>query len=290
MWDKAAEGEAAVARGKLLINTDDLWGSMLSQGSSWYRHDNRASSAKAIVNLLASHDEPVSTDLQRELVDEHRPLDETGAGRELDAEMAREKEAWKQERLQMQQDTERAIQERDQIEDQTRRDERDKYTAKIELMVENNNRLHSTMERLLADREQRVSRLETELREQRAAYTEEIERLNSDAQQRREEQAVLLATTDREGQGQREEIDQLRRQLEQLTTAAGSARREEGYEVNGQDSFCFALNGKLAACLNPGGIHGVWMSDMATRIGPEGLQAVSFGNMDDSGGNMWIAI
>jgi len=286
MSNKAAEEEAVVARGKLLTNTDDLWGGMLSQGSSCYRHDNTASTAKAIVNLLASHDEPVATDLQRQLVDEHQPLDETGAGRVLDAEMAREKDAWKQERLQMQQDTERAIKERDQIEDQTRRDERDKYTARIELMVENNNRLHSTMERLLADREQRVGRLETELREQRAAHMAEIKRLKSDAQ-RREEQAVLLATTDRERQGQREEIDELRRQVEQLTTAAGSGTREETEDVNGQDSFCFALNGNLAVCLNLGGIHGAWMSEKAKRTGSGRLQAVSFG-VASGGGIVWI--
>lgn len=284
MWDLVAETEAAVAREELLVKTEDFWGWMLSQGSSSHRHSNTALSSRAIVDQLAmgNHNEAVVTDLQRQLVDERRPLGGTGAGRELDAEMAKEKDTWQQERLRMQQDMERATRERDMIAEQTQRDERDRYNAKIELMAENNNKFDSTMERLLADHERRVARLETELREQRAAHLEEMERANNYAQRHREEQAVLLATKDREGRGQREEIDELNRQLGQLKTAAGSAT------LNAQGSFSFAMNGKLFAFLNPGGIHGVW-SEMVTSIVSGGLQAVSFGDKDGSGGNSWIA-
>ncbi len=67
MWDSVAYNivaeEAAAAREKLLVDTQDLWGWMVSQGSSCRRHYNTAWSARAITDLLASYGEPVVTDL-----------------------------------------------------------------------------------------------------------------------------------------------------------------------------------------------------------------------------------
>jgi hypothetical protein len=94
MWDKLLGREhEGTNREKELIDTPEFWGWMLAKGSSCHRHDNSESSARGIVDLLAQHNEPVATDLQKQLVDESRTLDQTSAGQELEGELRRARSA-----------------------------------------------------------------------------------------------------------------------------------------------------------------------------------------------------
>ncbi|KFY81755.1 hypothetical protein V500_11115 [Pseudogymnoascus sp. VKM F-4518 (FW-2643)] len=74
MWDKVPE-EEGIKRERELINTPDLWGWMLGKGSTCHRHNNTEGSARDIVSNLAGHKTPITTDLQRQLVEENKSLD-----------------------------------------------------------------------------------------------------------------------------------------------------------------------------------------------------------------------
>ncbi len=300
MWDKVLPGDtaAATAREDSLLGMHDVWRRIVPQSSLRFQPHSTASPARDIVNALASYQEPVVMELQRQLVDEHRPLGETGAGRVLDADMQREKDTWTQQRLQMERDIENATAERELLVELGRREERDKYMAKIEMMVENTSRSQEAMGRLLADADQRVARLETKLREQQAAHLEEVRQLNSNTQQRREEQDRLLATKESEAQRQKQEMDELKGRLERLSTAgklSGGAEESmamDGEVVDSPSSFSVALHGTLAACLNPGGVQGIWMSEpvgVKRTRGRALLKAVSFARTADRLRTTWIA-
>jgi hypothetical protein len=190
MWDRVSEGEGVDGE-KVLVDTPDFWGWMLSKGSSCHRHNNTKSSAREIINLLANHNGPVATDLQRQLVDEHRSLDQTSAGQQLDAEMRKQKEKLEREHNEMDRQMRIAVWQRDCEAEQLLREERDKYTIKIKKVEEDTNKLRSTMEKLLADRDRRVALQKKEMeelladRDQRVALKErEMEELLADRDRR----------------------------------------------------------------------------------------------------------
>ncbi|KAJ5183853.1 P-loop containing nucleoside triphosphate hydrolase protein [Penicillium capsulatum] len=125
-WSQPFSGEEAVKRGKELTETPQFWGWMLSKGSSFYRHCNTRQSARDIVNHLADQNAPpVATDLQKQLVDERRTLDQTSAGHELALELLKEKEKWTKQHDQMEAMMKAAIRQRDHEMENYLRAERD---------------------------------------------------------------------------------------------------------------------------------------------------------------------
>ncbi|KAL4928158.1 uncharacterized protein BDV17DRAFT_291906 [Aspergillus undulatus] len=176
MWDKVPADEAA-RREKELIETPEFWGWMIGKGSTFHRHNNTEASARGIVSSLAGHKAPIATDLQKQLVDENKSLDQTSAGQELQSEMLKEKAKWDRERREIEEHLKEAIQQRDREAEEMMREERDRYTKMIQKVENDTGMLRSTMNSLLAERDKRVERMEQQMREQQATYEAEIKRL-----------------------------------------------------------------------------------------------------------------
>ena len=177
MWDKVSMDEG-VHREKELVNTPEFWGWMLSKGSRCHRHDNPNASAANIVGRLANHKAPITTDLQRQLVDENKPLDETAAGRELQSEILREKAKWAKEVREIEEQMEEAIRKKDRDAEEMMREERDRYTKMIRKVENDTGALKSNMENLLAERDNRVATVERQLKEQNDAHEAALKQLN----------------------------------------------------------------------------------------------------------------
>ncbi|KAL4871500.1 hypothetical protein BDV12DRAFT_194266 [Aspergillus spectabilis] len=227
MWDKVP-AEEGTRREQELINTAEFWGWMLGKGSTFHRHNNTEASARGIVTRLAGHKAPITTDLQRQLVDEHRSLDQTSAGRELQSEMLKEKAKWAQEKKEIEQQMHAAIKQHDRETEQIMREERDRYTKMIKKVENDTGTLRSTMNNLLAERDRRVARVEQQMKEQQAAHKAELERF-SERQRRIEKEKAELEKQQR----QREKEEQRRRQKEQERQEAQS-RREENEQQQAQ--------------------------------------------------------
>lgn len=90
MWDRLnqAEHAAAVERERQLLTQDQFWGRMAKGGASAVRSYNDTSSAWGIVSALVRRRTTVKLDIQREMVDQHKALDETTAGKLLLGEHA----------------------------------------------------------------------------------------------------------------------------------------------------------------------------------------------------------
>ncbi|GAW24134.1 hypothetical protein ANO14919_137150 [Xylariales sp. No.14919] len=190
MWDRVAETEGA-RREKELQDRPEFWRWMISKGSSCHRLDNTAESKKRIVHLLADHDEPVATDIQTQLVDERRRLDQTSAGRELRSELIREREKWEKEREEIRRQMEEAIKKSDREAQEALEEERDRYTRMIKKAEKNTNALRSTMEELIARRDKKVAEIEKRMKEQQAAHEKELKRLKADRAQIEKEKVKL---------------------------------------------------------------------------------------------------
>jgi hypothetical protein len=112
MWDKVQEAEGC-RREEELAETPDFWGWMLSKGSVMLRHENNRTSALALVDRILNRNSTVILELQEELVGAHKPLSDTGVGRELKREIERERERYKQELAQVRAEMEESRKKRD---------------------------------------------------------------------------------------------------------------------------------------------------------------------------------
>lgn len=109
MWENVdrADGEL---REKQLTETRDFWGFMCEKGSRILRHYNNKESAMKLLSYFASDKtQKVTLDVQRELVEGRKTLDETRVGKELDSAFAAERERLKQELKQLEEELKETI-------------------------------------------------------------------------------------------------------------------------------------------------------------------------------------
>jgi hypothetical protein len=71
-----------------LICRDDFWAGMIMKRSRVFRQDNDAKSAKHIVKYLLNRKRLVTLKIRIEMGDDKKPLDQTGAGGEVDRQLA----------------------------------------------------------------------------------------------------------------------------------------------------------------------------------------------------------
>jgi len=196
-WDEVSSEDGA-KREQELKDRPEFWGWMLEKGSSCYRHNNTEASARDIVHELAKHNSTIATDLQRQLVDEGRTLDQTSAGRELQIELAREREKWAKERREIEQQMESAILQRDQETEDLLREERDRYTQMIQRVESNTNDLRASIDNLLAKREERIAQLKQEMDNQKDSYELKLKDVENNQRRLEEklEQVMLQRPTE----------------------------------------------------------------------------------------------
>jgi hypothetical protein len=224
MWDKVPADEGA-RREAELINTPEFWGWMLGKGSSCHRHNNTEASVRSIVARLANHKAPITTDLQRQLVDEKKSLDQTSAGRELQGELLKEKEKWARERREIEEQMKAAMKQRDREAEQMMREERDRYTKMIKKVENDTGALRSTMNNLLAERDKREAKMEQQMKQQQANHEAELKRI-SERQRHVEKEKEELEELEKKRR-RREKEDERRRQREQEKQEQEQTRRRQ---------------------------------------------------------------
>lgn len=204
MWDRvaAADGES---REEELITTPEFWGYMIGNGSKCRRHLNTVQTAQAIIHKLARHRSTVTTNLQKELVDENRSLDKTSAGLELESEIRKEREIWAKKLKETESEMRAAIRERDREAEHAIREERDRYTRMIKEAEKKTGSLRYTMENLLKERDDRVAALEKRLQKQEAARDKEMKELEQRTKRLKLEKAELEAQMAEEKRKRREQ-------------------------------------------------------------------------------------
>jgi len=82
-----------------LKTRDDFWNVMIRKGSRVFRQDKGANSAFNIIQYLVKKGRKTPLDIQKQMVDEKMSLDQTAAGREVQAELVAQRKEY-EERLQ----------------------------------------------------------------------------------------------------------------------------------------------------------------------------------------------
>ncbi|KLU90970.1 hypothetical protein MAPG_09495 [Magnaporthiopsis poae ATCC 64411] len=173
MWDIVPR-EVAQARETELVETPEFWGYMVSKGSRLCRHDKTPARAREIVqSLITGGDRSRPTivlDLQDQMVTQARPLQETAAGIELEAELARERKRWEKELKEAREMMKEAIRLRDSESEKAMRELRNDYTNKIEKLKSEHKKLRTDTEQLHTER---FLRFKKAIREQDTAKRSE---------------------------------------------------------------------------------------------------------------------
>ncbi|KAF4156923.1 hypothetical protein CNMCM6069_006219 [Aspergillus lentulus] len=293
MWDKVPADEGA-RREAELINTPEFWGWMLGKGSSCHRHNNMEASARSIVARLANHKTPITTDLQRQLVDENKSLDQTSAGRELQGELLKEKEKWARERWEIEEQMKAAIEQRDREAEQMMREERDRYTKMIKKVENDTGALRSTMNNLLAERDKREAKMAQQMKQQQARHEAEMKRL-SERQRRIEKEKEELEKQQRrremedERRRKREqEQEQARLRQVQLQPQVQRQTQAQTSSSSGFPPYSVTIANSVYMCIGPKLISSN-DDNPKRRQGSEFAAAASLGDIGPQGFRTWIA-
>jgi DNA repair exonuclease SbcCD ATPase subunit len=211
MWEQVdiADGEQREAE---LVDNPEFWGWMVQNGSQVTRHMNNRSSAIQLLDIFASTDTdkvPVVLELQEEMVNQKRGLDETAAGKELDVAMTKEREKLRKELAQTQLDMKEAL------------ESRDKEAQEI-------------LQQYQREMDEKVRRLDRERRELAAnmenLHKEKYEKLRKaleDARKEGVENRKALIELTREQQLERERIEKERLDMERKSRNRDSQYRQD---------------------------------------------------------------
>lgn len=224
MWG-ITNSDIAEAREKQLQTDELLFQPVLAKGAQMVRHDNSPERARDIIRQIMRN-RPQVLRIQRELVDEHKDISNTGAGEELGRELAELARKHKHELLEVQEQMQAALAERDV---ETRK-ELEEYQSKLQ----------NEMDKAEMDRE-RLSR----------DYAAEKKRSD-------EHLAQLRKELDAEKKAQQERQKELARMQEELQTNTKLSReqqeglRKEIQELKNRPRGFFGLMGDAVHALFSG--------------------------------------
>lgn len=181
MWDKVSSEEGAKREIQLII-TSDFWGWMVENSSRVFRYtDDRISAMKLVDHLLKNSG--ITLDVQEEMVNNHKTLNETSAGRELESGLAEAKAKFQEELREVEAQMKQAQLERDAESQKALRAIREESPANMKRVKRDREELKTSMQRL---NEVKYTSLERQLSDQQeaqrqaaVAYAQQMENLRS---------------------------------------------------------------------------------------------------------------
>ena len=167
-WDNGPDFPKYLDREHELKTKDDFWRDMIQNQSKVFRQDSGRTSAIRIIEYLVSRYRGSSRsrptlDIQKQMIDQRKPLGETGAGQEVQVWLTQQREAYERKLVLMKLEWEQALREEDEewqkdlkknrqeIEARIKRDEKDR----VELCTDNAV-LHQQQKELLIARAKQI--------------------------------------------------------------------------------------------------------------------------------------
>ncbi|KAL2076156.1 hypothetical protein VTL71DRAFT_1099 [Oculimacula yallundae] len=199
MWSSCPLSDANLRESQLTGNSD-LWKFLITKGARIFRHDRGEESGQEILDHLLTRGRKVILDIQHEVVDEGKKLVDTNAGREVQAEIEKIKEAHKKEMQEIREDMEEAIRSKDT----ERQEELRRYKAEVNKQMQaaqnEARQLELSREQLRKQMKEEHSREMAELRSEVKRRQQELERTSRlDAAKYDMLQKELAAMRDKEG-------------------------------------------------------------------------------------------
>jgi GTP-binding protein EngB required for normal cell division len=164
MWERLTDEDMGLKREQELIETEDFWGWMKKQGSQVIRHQNTWESAMDVLGkFVKPQKRPIPLQIQTEIVDGNRTLDETSAGQELQHALSEEREKFKRELEELQAEMKEALTMRDEVAQDMIRESREELNQKLLELERDRADLKVSLETMYS---KKLERLEQEIQQQ----------------------------------------------------------------------------------------------------------------------------
>ena len=140
------------------LSKPEFWGSMTERGSEIVKHDGTKDSARAIIGRLVDRQTNVVLDIQVQLVDDKKTLDETSAGQYIQKELLEARKRFERDIADYQESMEVALKEKDDTMLQALKKEKEAAEAKEKARFQDWQKLNITVKQLAQekDKEYRV--------------------------------------------------------------------------------------------------------------------------------------
>jgi chromosome segregation ATPase len=186
-WTPAVPEDVGRARTKELVETDEFWGNMVKSGSRVVRHDGTKRSALQIVSDIVDRKTRVTLDIQRQLIDQGRNLNDTDAAQALQSELLAERKQFQERLSELKQDMDFAMRENDEKWQKQIKEEERKYTEKINKTFAETEALRTSLKKIAEEKEQQFRELQEEVKRNHQAYEEQIKKSSEEIKAAREE-------------------------------------------------------------------------------------------------------
>jgi hypothetical protein len=162
------------AREDQLKTKDEFWGAMIKNGSKVFRHDRREESAAQIVEYLVSlrsiDGQVPPLAIQKQMVEEGKTLDETGAGMEVESQLIAQKKMYEQKLANMRDELKEALAAHDKEWQKELKEQKDEIEKKMK-------KARTDQQTLKADNEALMKRLDEQLKKENSHETDKFELL-----------------------------------------------------------------------------------------------------------------
>jgi len=202
MWEQVTPQQGADRERQL---KDKHFKAAIEKGAQLSRHTDTPESARAILRTILKN-QPVILKIQRELIDEHKDIEHTGAGEELSREI-REVVAKYQNEIR-------------ELEESIRKAEKDKDEETWEELKDEKRRLQEEMEKPRKDLEEMRSKLEEARREMeeriRMRFEEQLRRMKEEHEEEVRKYENMVKELERDAEGNASQIKATKEIIEQL--------------------------------------------------------------------------
>ena len=162
MWDHTASDLGRTREAELMTNSD-FWGSMVRNGSEVQRFKNDKASAMSVIGRIVSKHKKVVLNLQREMSDDNKTLNQTDAGKALNIEIDKQREQFEKKLREQQEEMQDALKQNDMKYAQEVLDTQDKLTRELGRLEQNQKDLQVNNEKLLKEKEEQIQRTKEEM-------------------------------------------------------------------------------------------------------------------------------
>lgn len=179
MWNiteqSGLSNESAIKREQELGSNDNFWGSMKKGGSRIVRHTGDLKSALLIVSILVDKKSPVVLDIQHQMVDEGKRLDETTAGKFVQKQLLDTRMRYEREIADYKQGMEDALKEKDTNLAASLQKEKDEYEAKLSGIIASERGLKVNLSKLAKEKDRQYTARQLKSEQMSSAKTESYE-------------------------------------------------------------------------------------------------------------------
>ncbi|GKU09690.1 hypothetical protein FLAG1_12019 [Fusarium langsethiae] len=226
MWE-LVEVDVGERREKELENTEEFWGFMKRHGSQTRRHLNSEESARDILSMFVPETsnfqaETVTLAIQKELADDHKTLDKTGAGQLLDGTWAEEKQSLLREVEEVRDAVRIANEERDHTMAHLLQEQQQEMNMKVEKMREEQEKLRVTMEQLHEERLAKYQKMLDEQQELSRTLSEDLKHKAKLQDNQRDEHVALATSRMDKFQEQQAAVTDLQGQLDGMSLSSNN--------------------------------------------------------------------